>query len=270
MPSDEEHYLGREHNPNYDHEAFLGPGAAKTFDQLTPEESKQKLAEIVVKMDTDGDGYVSEQELQQWIHNAQKNYILDDVDRQWKSHSPDGADKISWADYRRVTYGFMEELDNDNSVDEDSKTYKEMMRRDRRRWDAADRDRDDSLSKQEFIDFLHPEETEHMRAIVVEETIEDIDKNKDGKISLDEYISDMYAPEASDGGAESSPEWVTREKQQFSSYRDKNHDGFMDRDEVREWIVPHDYDHSDAEAKHLVSESDGDKVRRARVEGHRA
>lgn len=28
----------------YDHEAFLGKEEAKTFDQLTPEESKEKLA----------------------------------------------------------------------------------------------------------------------------------------------------------------------------------------------------------------------------------
>lgn len=32
------------HGYQYDHEAFLGKEEAKTFDQLTPEESKEKLA----------------------------------------------------------------------------------------------------------------------------------------------------------------------------------------------------------------------------------
>lgn len=32
------------HSFQYDHEAFLGKEEAKTFDQLTPEESKEKLA----------------------------------------------------------------------------------------------------------------------------------------------------------------------------------------------------------------------------------
>ena len=32
-----------EHDPDYDHEAFLGKDTAKTFDQLTPEESKERL-----------------------------------------------------------------------------------------------------------------------------------------------------------------------------------------------------------------------------------
>lgn len=209
-------------------------------------------------MDTDKDGFVSFDELRTWIQHAQKNYVLEDVDRQWQSHNPEKLDKIDWSDYRRITYGFMEELDDlNNAVDDDTKTYKEMMRRDRRRWELADRDHDNHLSKQEFTDFLHPEETDYMQTVVVDETLEDIDKNKDGKVSLDEYISDMYAPDAT---GDEVPEWVNREKEQFASYRDKNGDGFMDRDEIREWIVPQDYDHSEAEAKHLIHESDKDKV----------
>lgn len=253
--SDESHYLGSEHNAAYDHEAFLGE-EAKTFDQLTPDESKSKLSAIVDKMDTDKDESVSFEELRSWIHKAQKNYILDDVDRQWKSHNPDALEKVSWADYRRITYGFIEEL-ADNSVDEDSKTYKDMMRRDRRRWELADENADDHLSRDEFINFLHPEESEHMRTVVVEETLEDIDKNGDGQISLEEYISDMYAPDAS---GDQVPDWVTREREQFANYRDKNGDGVMDKNEIREWIIPQDYDHSDAEAKHLIHESDKNKV----------
>ena len=42
--SDEEHFVeGEEHNPDYDHEAFLGD-EAKEFDELSPEESKERLA----------------------------------------------------------------------------------------------------------------------------------------------------------------------------------------------------------------------------------
>jgi len=43
--SDEEHYehYGKgEHSKEYDHEAFLGK-QKKSFDQLTPEESKERL-----------------------------------------------------------------------------------------------------------------------------------------------------------------------------------------------------------------------------------
>lgn len=40
--SDKEHFESEQHNPEYDHEAFLGE-EAKTFDQLPPEESKRRL-----------------------------------------------------------------------------------------------------------------------------------------------------------------------------------------------------------------------------------
>ena len=56
------------------------------------------------------------------------------------------------------------------------------------------------------------------------------------------------------------PDWVKTEREQFLSYRDKDSDGRMDRKEVQDWIIPPDYDHSEAEAKHLIFESDGNQV----------
>lgn len=66
-------------------------------------------------------------------------------------------------------------------------------------------------------------------------------------------------------GDASEPEWVKTEREQFSEFRDKNKDGKMDKDETRDWILPSDYDHADAEAKHLVYESDSDKVRTGKL-----
>ena len=62
-----------------------------------------------------------------------------------------------------------------------------------------------------------------------------------------------------DGEAE-EPEWVKTEREQFVEFRDKNRDGKMDPRETRDWILPADYDHAEAEARHLVYESDRDKV----------
>ena len=71
--------------------------------------------------------------------------------------------------------------------------------------------------------------------------------------------ADMFAHE--DGGPE--PDWVKTEREQFSDFRDLNKDGKMDMEEIRHWIMPQDYDHAQAEARHLVYESDQDKVRSA-------
>ena len=48
------------------------------------------------------------------------------------------------------------------------------------------------LSREEFQSFLHPEDADHMRDIVITETLEDIDRDGDGRINVDEYIGDMY------------------------------------------------------------------------------
>lgn len=69
--------------------------------------------------------------------------------------------------------------------------------------------------------------------------------------------ADMYTPEAD----EPEPDWVKTERQQFRDHRDLNKDGKMDGSEISHWIHPHDYDHTDLEAKHLIYESDKDKVR---------
>ncbi|NXC38760.1 CALU protein, partial [Penelope pileata] len=82
---------------DYDHDAFLGADEAKTFDQLTPEESKERLG--------DGDGQVTVEELREWIKVAQKRWIYEDVERQWKGHDLNGDGLVSWDEYRNATYG---------------------------------------------------------------------------------------------------------------------------------------------------------------------
>lgn len=66
--------------------------------------------------------------------------------------------------------------------------FADLRRRDKRRFDQADLNKDGQLSFTEYVDFLHPEDAEHMRDIVVTETMEDIDKNQNGVIEENEYI----------------------------------------------------------------------------------
>ena len=35
-------------------------------------------------------------ELKNWISFTQRRYIEDDVNRQWKQHNPDNAEKLHW------------------------------------------------------------------------------------------------------------------------------------------------------------------------------
>ncbi|VVC98994.1 unnamed protein product [Leptidea sinapis] len=255
--SDAEHYRNEHHNKQFDHDAFLGEDQAKSFDQLPPEESKRRLGMIVDKIDADKDGFVSLVELKDWIRYTQKRYIVEDVENHWKQHNPNNEDLISWENYKKDVYGFMDEMTDSEKKSKEGATYKNLLKRDRRRWQYADGDQDDSLNRTEFGAFLHPEDHSGMREVVVLETLEDIDVDKDGKLSLEEYIGDMYKPEEGES-VDEEPDWVKQEREQFTGYRDTNKDGFMDEKEVMDWIAPPEFDHADAEARHLVFEADTD------------
>lgn len=56
------------------------------------------------------------------------------------------------------------------------------------------------------------------------------------------------------------PDWIKNEKEQFKTIRDKNNDNVLDREEIANWILPADYDHTLNEAKHLIFEADENKV----------
>lgn len=55
------------------------------------------------------------------------------------------------------------------------------------------------------------------------------------------------------------PDWVEFERKQFADVRDKNKDGYLDREEVRLWLLPPNV-HSEAE--HLIEISDKNKDRK--------
>ncbi|XP_029945150.1 reticulocalbin-3 [Salarias fasciatus] len=241
------------HGFQYDHEAFLGKEEAKTFDQLTPEESKARLAKIVDLIDTNKDGFITHEELLYWIKHRQRRYIEENVNKHWKDYDKNGDNKIAWEEYKNTTYGYYlgEEFED---VDEKA-TYKTMLARDQRRFKSADRDGDGIATHEEFKAFLHPEEFDYMRDVVIQETMEDIDKDGDGKVNLVEYIGDMYSPEPE----EDEPEWVQTERKHFSEVRDTNKDGYLDASEVADWVLPGEVDHADNEAKHLIHETDTNK-----------
>lgn len=69
---------------------------------------------LVERIDDDKDGYVTVEEMKKWIKHAQKRWIYDDVDRQWKSHDLNGDGTVSWEEYKNATYGYILGMTADN------------------------------------------------------------------------------------------------------------------------------------------------------------
>lgn len=71
------------------------------------------------------------------------------------------------------------------------KDMKDMIRRAERRWKNADVDGDGSLSKEEFRDFIHPEESQRAGGVAVLEAMEDMDTDRNKEVSLEEYMNHL-------------------------------------------------------------------------------
>ena len=72
---------------------------------------------------------------------------------------------------------------------------------------------------------------------------------------------DLFDPEddESDDSVENK-EWIQEEREEFTLHLDRDGDSLLDRDEVRRWIIPDNYDHVEEEAKHLLQEADENQV----------
>ena len=188
----ETHHLSQEshfddiglHNSDFDHEAFMGD-EAKEFKNLTPEESKERLAKIVLKIDGNNDTFIDVGELTKWIIDTQNRSIVRRTEEFWSSSNPEMKDELSWDEYRAIQYGFLTDehiSDKDrrwvmeDDVDQETLTqFRELVLRDRRRWTVADRNKNLQLSKQEFSAFIHPEHFSHMYSVNRDETMADLD-----------------------------------------------------------------------------------------------
>ena len=238
------HYQGGEHDPGYDHDAFLGPKQAKEFETLSEGEAKKRLRAMIPKLDTDKDGEISQAELEDWIDKQRKNFMYDAVDEDIEEHDQDGDKMISWNEYMKARFG--ESENEDFPKDE---VLKDQIRKSRRKFDAADQDKDGKMSREEFVLFQHPEEAEYMEKIAIEEIVDEVDKDGDGLISIKEFLGQY--------GENQGPEWVQKERENFARTFDTNGNGKLEFDEIHKWVIPMRGE-SREEAEHLMEGTDED------------
>lgn len=258
VANDRVHADQHKEDPEYHHEQFVGESQAEIYDHLPPRAAKVQLSELVDKIDENGDSFVSEEELISWIAHVNRRMIFNEADRFWGSYktSDQPLKELEWDTYVRLSYG--EEIQQGENLhlmaDEDRKvTFRVQLDWDRKRWDLADQNKDQTLDFEEFKSFLHPDDFPHMRSIVIEEAVRDLDVDQSNTIDIDEYIREMTRD-----SYDMSNESRERHKADFKKHRDLNNDGKLDVEEVGSWVMPEGFDHAESEAKYLISMSDGD------------
>lgn len=220
------------HNDEFDHEAIVGSvKEAEEFHQLSPEESKKRLAILIKKMDSNSDQFVDRHELKAWILRSFRRLTEEEGSERFEDVDHNGDSQVTWKEYLKDTYdmedehGIRDPFQSPHANEEDK-----LIADDRRMFDAADVNNDGVLNPEEFVVFFSPEEHAHMLPIILEQTLKDKDKNGDGRINFQEFIGDS--------AENHDKEWLLTEKEKFDSDYDKDGDGLLNGNEILSWIVP--------------------------------
>lgn len=228
---DAHHHDGGEHHTEFDHEAILGSvKEAEEFDNLSPAESKRRLAILVKKMDRNEDHFVDRHELKAWILRSFRSLANEEATDRFEECDEDRDGKVSWAEYLLATFSIEDENElKGPEVDWDDSQDK-LMHDDKEVFNAADLDKDLHLDVEEFMRFNNPEEYPELLPIILNQTLRDKDANNDRKVDFQEFVGDS--------AADKGKEYLLAEKDRFDHDFDKNSDGFLEGNEILSWMLP--------------------------------
>ncbi|XP_074088580.1 reticulocalbin-2 [Macrotis lagotis] len=248
------HYPQGEHRPDYDREALLGGQAeVEEYEKLSPEEQQKRLKAIIKKIDVDSDGFLTENELSTWIQMSFKHYAMQEAKQQFVEYDKNDDGLVTWGEYNIQMYDRVIDFDENTVLDDaEEESFRQLHLKDKKRFEKANRDEVSGLSLVEFIAFEHPEEVDYMTEFVIQEALEEHDKNGDGFVSLKEFLGDYRR----DPTANEDPEWILVEKDRFVNDYDKDGDGRLNPQELLSWVVPNNQGIAQEEALHLIEEMD--------------
>ncbi|XP_012726951.2 reticulocalbin-2 [Fundulus heteroclitus] len=249
----EDHYIGQQHNPDHDMAVLLGEESTKAIKKLSPAELREKILEIVKKIDTNGDSLLSAEEITLWIQHVYRKYALEDAEERFAEFDLNKDGLVTWEEYGSVAHDQLVNFDVDTVLeDPEQESLRQLLLKEKRRFDFADVDGTPGLNVTEFLAFTHPSEVDYMADFAIEDVLNEYDTDKDGFITLSEFIGNVR------NEGESPSQWELEETVRFKELYDQDKDGRLDRDEQLRWVAPNSYGSAREEALHLIKEMDQD------------
>ncbi|CAF2516562.1 unnamed protein product [Rotaria sp. Silwood2] len=246
----EEH--GHDHHHHHgDHDQHDHESHKKLFtgDEIdgTEGEQREKLRIIANKIDENQDGQISFDEMRSYTVERIKEQNNREAEDLIGTLDPKGTNKITFNAYVRDSFGDVDisQLEKADKSDLNTRETRRLYKVDKQKWEYLDKDGDQSLSYDEFRQFLRPEDDKELSKLEIDSMINEYDENKDGKLSTAEYLK---MTEAETGQAEP-----------LSRELDTNNDGFGDFQEFTNYYLPSSSSSIDQETEHLLKECDTNK-----------
>ncbi|CAI9726516.1 reticulocalbin-2 isoform X1 [Octopus vulgaris] len=234
--------------------AILGSKKAEEeFNELPPDEAKERLTRLIPMMDLNKDGKLVLPELQSWIYNSFKNLDKDEINEEFSSMDTDGDKKVTWEEYVHKFYSYTPEFLKEMKMKggQENDEILKIIEDDEEKFKVADRNKDGNLDVSEFPAVLHPYDYDFMYDHEIKRALREHDKNGDNKIDLAEYGMDNEMTQSDEAEK-------IAEKVKFGEF-DTNKDGFLDTEEMKPWIIPSTMENSKEEAEHIMGEADTNK-----------
>lgn len=237
--------------------------------------------------DNPSDGFVTVEELGAWHVKQGREANLHRTEREMEAVDTNHDGLLSLKEYLHDSSPG-DEI-NVNLTDESN----EWMRNGVEQWPLTDLDGDGLLNIEEYKDFQNPEDSDNPKLIqwLRKQEIKNRDKDKDGKLSFDEFYSDLYN-ELRDFGEEDPIDTAVRShvgkdphesrthltdamevkmnrtKAKFEEL-DVNKDGFLTEDELVPVMVklnPGEKFFARQQAEHMVQQADENNDKKLSVE----
>lgn len=269
-------------NEKYDEELFLGE-EIEQFENgdMTDLEKEEELRKICELIDLDKNGYIEENELAAWVltktrehfdhaklANKEKFQQLDSDENgllEWEEYliefiAQKGLDwekiankmtlkesvEANIPDFLRDDFEALRdtwiEVSNDGNLYDDNSDNDE---------DYRQVNLEQPLTLDLFVEFQNPETSEISLKFIVEDFIEELDENNDGKITLMEYRG-METETHEDVGRE----FLEERENEFITLIDINNDGEATPDEIRNFLDPLSEANARTEARQLIGYGD--------------
>eukprot|EP00746_Dinoflagellata_sp_MGD_P000293 gnl/MRDRNA2_/MRDRNA2_100518_c0_seq1.p1 gnl/MRDRNA2_/MRDRNA2_100518_c0~~gnl/MRDRNA2_/MRDRNA2_100518_c0_seq1.p1 ORF type:complete len:332 (+),score=112.09 gnl/MRDRNA2_/MRDRNA2_100518_c0_seq1:117-1112(+) len=222
-------------------------------EQAPPEEepsfTPEQLSKLHDKMDKNGDGKVSIDEIKDFNDDVDLGMANGDTGQILQEFDKDGDGKIGIDEYITEESPFADldamggEGDDDQAQMEAAKAKEAVhMEMQQNMFKAADHDGDGFLSHDEFRGLVHPETNHKVLIETVKVVMKEKDLDKDGKLTLAEFFEHHdpgYTDEKPEGMEEDDEmdglHEMQKQEQQNFAWLDKDKDGLLDIHEVLRW-----------------------------------